>query len=66
MSNAVPVTEAPIPTPDGSLAGHQKALEGIKQNIEVHHGVIARTPAQLTISPAAKGIAEALYRVDNP
>lgn len=65
MSTTVPVTEAPIPSPDGTVLGHQKSIEGIKQNLEVHHGML-QTPAAATISPAAKGIAEAIYRVMHP
>lgn len=64
MSTTVPITEASIPTPDGTLVGHQKAIEGIKQNIEVHHGAL--TPAEQTVSAAQQGVNEAIYRFLHP
>jgi hypothetical protein len=64
MSTNVPVTEAPIPVPDGTPAGDQKSIEAIKQHIEVASGVI--TPAQQAVTVSQKNITEAIYRVMHP
>jgi hypothetical protein len=64
MSTTVPATQASIPSPDGTLAGHQKSIEGLKQNVEVTHGII--TPAQQTVSAGQQGLNEALYRFLHP